>query len=111
MVEYPTDLQLTDDLDIRLDQSNDLATQGGIRQLEQSLALDALEITIDFVGEQLNGTQLGLLESQVEQAINEDEQIADVRSIDIESFDPNIGRVEIAIQTTQNENFTIEADV
>jgi hypothetical protein len=107
-MEYPTDLLLTEDKDIRLDATNDIATIGGRRQLEQSVALDVLDPLEEFIGGKLTGRNLGLLEERIRESLNADEQVEDVYSADVREYDRGSSTVIADIHVIDNDDFTLE---
>jgi mannose/fructose/N-acetylgalactosamine-specific phosphotransferase system component IIB len=106
-MEYPTDLLLTEDLDISIDAANDIATISGQQQLEQSVALDVMDETINFVGDRLTGEKIGLLEERIRQSLAADEQIADVRSVNIVEYNQESGTITADVLVVDDEDFTI----
>lgn len=108
MVEYPTDLDINENKDIHLDASNDLTLTSGIEQLQQSVALDVLNDLEDFLGGRLNGRNLGRLETAIRLSLESDPQVGDVRTVTVESFNRETGRVAIDVTLTQNEDFSLE---
>ena len=111
MVEYPTDLDINENKDIHLDASNDLTLTSGIEQLQQSVALDVLDELQELVGGRLNGENLGRIEVAARQSLERDVQVGDVRTVTVESFDRQAGRVEIDVTLTQNEDFTLGVEI
>lgn len=107
-MEYPTDLLLTEDLDIRLDAANDIATISGEQQLEQSVALDVMDETKNFVGGRLTGENLGLLEERIRESLAQDEQVADVQTVNIVEYNQESGQITANILVIDDEDFTIE---
>lgn len=108
MVEYPTDLDLDNSKDIHLDAGNDLTLTSGIAQLQQSVALDVLNNVDDFISGQLSGENLGRLETSIRQSLERDPQVGDVRTVTIDSFDRQTGRISVDVTLTKNEDFTLE---
>jgi hypothetical protein len=106
-MEYPVDLLLTEELDIRLDASNDLATISGEQQLEQSVALDVLDETQNFVGGRLTGENIGLLEERMRESLSEDEQIADVQTVNIIEYNQESGQITAEVLVIDDEDFNI----
>lgn len=107
-MEYPTDILLTEDMDIRLDAANDLATISGIQQLEQSVALDVLDVLQQFVGNRLTGQNVGLLEEQVTSALQRDEQLSEVQTVNVRTYNEESGVVEAEVHVVGDDNFTLE---
>lgn len=107
MVEYPTDLDLNSGKDIHLDRSNDLATTSGIEQLQQSVAIDVMDELQDFVAGRLTGENIGLLEEQIRQGLNDDPQLSEVRRVTVQQFNRNTDTVEIDIDVVGDDDFTI----
>lgn len=107
-IETPTDLDINKQKDIHLDSANDLATTSGVAQIEQSVGLDVLDITQDFVGEHFNGEQIGRLEDGIRRSLQQDEQVLTVRQVEISAYNPSTGKVEVDIFTVDDPDFTIE---
>lgn len=107
-MEYPTDLLLTEDMDIRLDASNDLATISGQRQLEQSVVLDVFDVLQDFVGERLTGQAVGRLEERVMDALQRDEQLSEIQTVDLREYNKESGTVTMYITVVGDEDFSLE---
>lgn len=110
MADYPTDLDLNSDKDIHIDAANDLATVSGIRQLTQSVAIDAMDEIQDFIGGRVTGKNVGLLEERLRQGLNDDPQLSEVRSVNLTEYDKQAGTITIEILTIENEDFTLEVD-
>jgi hypothetical protein len=106
-MEYPVDLLLTEELDIRLDASNDLATISGKQQLEQSVALDVLDETQNFVGGRLTGENIGLLEERMRESLSADEQVADVQTVNIIEYNQESGQITAEVLVIDDEDFNI----
>jgi hypothetical protein len=106
--EYPTDLALNEDMDIYLDGANDLATISGVDQLEQSVALDVRDVTLQFVGEPITGPAIGLLEERVQRALARDEQLSQVKNVVVQEYDRREDTIRIDILVIDDEDFTIE---
>jgi hypothetical protein len=110
-MHYPIDLHLNDDLDIHLDGGNDLATVSDRRQLEQSTALDVLNALREFVGNPVTGRTIGLLEERVRQALNADEQLSTVTNVSVEEYQPDSGRVTLAVSVVEDDDFELDLTV
>lgn len=108
MVEYPTDLDLNSDKDIHLNGANDLALTSGVAQLEQSVAIDVMDVLDDFIGGRVTGTNIGLLEERVRQALNDDPQLDEVRSVEIVEYDRRTDEVMMEVLTIKDDDFTLE---
>lgn len=110
MVEYPTDLDLNQQKDIHLDGANDLATTSGVQQLEQSVGIDVMDELKDFVAGRLTGPNIGRLEERIRKGLDDDPQIASVRSVDLEVFDRQSNTVEITVHTVENKDFSLQVE-
>lgn len=108
MVDYPTDLDLDDSKDIHLDGANDLATVSGVDQLSQSVAIDVMDEIQDFIGGRVTGKNIGLLEERIRQGLNDDPQLSEVQSVNIEEYDRRDNSITMEIVTIKNADFTIE---
>lgn len=107
MVDYPTDLDLESDKDIHLDGANDLALVSGKAQLEQSVAIDVMDEIQAFIGGRVTGQNIGLLEEVLREALEDDPQLEDIRSINIEEYNRQTEKLTISIVTTENDEFTL----
>lgn len=107
-MEYPTDLALNDSLDIYLDGANDIATIGGVEQLEQSVAVDVLDVTRDFIGSEITGPEIGLLEERVQRSLNRDEQLSRVQTVSVREHDLQTNTIRMDVTVIDDEDFTIE---
>lgn len=107
MVEYPTDLAVTEDLDLYIDGSNDLATISGLGQLQQSVALDVLDVTREFVGGRLTGRNVGLLEERVQRSLERDEQLSQVKTVNVVEYDRSDESVTMEVLVIDDEDFEI----
>jgi len=103
-----TDLLIDEDLDIVIDTTNDLGTVSGIQQLEQSVAIDVLDVTRQFVGSRLTGSQVGLLEERVLRSLEDDEQVGEVLDVVVSQYDEAAQSVTMEIIVLEDENFEIE---
>lgn len=110
-MHYPIDLHLNENLDIHLDGGNDLATASDRRQLEQSTALDVLNVLHEFVGNPVTGRTIGLLEERVRQALNADEQLSTVTNVSVEEYRPDEGRVSVAVNAVEDDDFELDLTV
>lgn len=104
----PTDLDLNSDKDIHLDSANDLATTSGQAQVEQSVGLDVLNVIRDFIGNKLNGTQVGLLEERARESLQSDEQVGQVQEVNLVEFDRRDNSIKLEIIVIEDSNFTLE---
>lgn len=111
MVEYLQDIEVTEDKDVRVDSSNDLALVSGADNLEQSVALSVLDVTSELVGEGLRGEQLAILEQRVEQALRGDPHVGSIQRIRVERFDAESGTVTIEATVRDNDDFTVDLTV
>lgn len=110
MVEYPTDFDLNEDKDTHLDGANDLALTSGVEQLQQSVGIDVMDELRDIVGGRLTGQNIGKLEERISRALNEDPQLASVRSVTLETYNRDTSTVEITAHVVQNDDFTLEIE-
>ena len=107
-MEYPTDIRLNENKDIYIDAAGDIATIGGFEQLQQSVALDALDVLIDFIGSGITGRNVGLLEERVTRALADDEQVGEVRTVNVTEYNQESGIVRVEVELVENEDFTLE---
>jgi len=103
-----TDLLIDEQLDTVIDTTNDLGTVSGIQQLEQSVAIDVLDVTRQFVGSRLSGEQVGLLEERVLRSLQTDEQVGEVLDVVVSEYDKGSQTVTMEIIVLEEENFEIE---
>jgi len=103
-----TDLLIDEELDTVIDTTNDLGTVSGIQQLEQSVAIDVLDVTRRFVGSSLTGEQVGLLEERVLRSLEDDEQVGEVLDVVVSQYDRETQTVTMEIIVLEDENFEIE---
>ena len=103
-----TDLLIDEELDIVIDTTNDLGTVSGIQQLEQSVAIDVLDVTRQFVGSRLTGSQIGLLEERVLRSLEDDEQVGEVLDVVVSQYNEAAQSVTMEIIVLEDENFEIE---
>jgi hypothetical protein len=108
MAERPRDIALNDDADVFLDDANDLALVAGDAQLEQSIAIDVLDVTQQFVGDRISAQTIGLLEQRIREGLEEDPQVGIIRDVSVESFDKRDRTVTVDVSLAENPNFTIE---
>lgn len=104
----PVDLKINNDLDTVIDTTNDLGTISSIQQLEQSVAIDVLDVTSQFIGSKLTGEQVGLLEERVLRSIQKDEQIGQVLDVVVSEYDKGSQSVTMEIVVLEDDNFEIE---
>jgi len=103
-----TDLLIDEQLDTVIDTTNDLGTVRGIQQLEQSVAIDVLDVTRQFVGSSLTGEQVGLLEERVLRSLEDDEQVGEVIDVVVSQYDEAAQSVTMEIIVLEDESFSIE---
>lgn len=108
MAERPRDIALNEDGDVYLDDVNDLALVSGRAQLQQSIAIDVLDVTEQFVGRRVTAQSVGLLEQRILEALEEDPQVGTIREVTVEEFDRRNNSVTAQVTLLENENFTIE---
>lgn len=108
MAERPRDIALNEDADVYLDDVNDLALVSGNDQLQQSIAIDVLDVTQQFVGSKISAQSVGLLEQRILEALNEDPQVGTIRNVSVEEFDRRNNSVTVQVTLLENEDFTIE---
>lgn len=104
----PTDLDINQDKDVRLDGANDLALTSGQDQVEQSVGLDVLDVTRKFVGSEITGSSIGLLEERVKESLNSDEQVGEVLSVDVTEYDREANSVILDVTVLEAEDFSLE---
>jgi hypothetical protein len=103
MVDYLTDLDVTQALDIRKDASNDLATTSGVENLRQGIALTTMGVTRERIGNKATADQLGLLEERVESMLDDDPHVGDVLRVTTETFNRNQNVVTMQVTLTDGE--------
>jgi hypothetical protein len=108
MVDYPTDLDLNGDKDVHLDAGNDLALIGGLGQLQQSVAINVMDVTQQFIARPLTGSTVGKLEEKIRQAVANDPQAEDPTSVDVTTYDRTRQAVVATVTTDADETFEIE---
>lgn len=107
-MEYPTDLAVDSNLDLFLDGANDLATISGLEQLQQSVALDVLDITRQFVGSEITGPEIGRLEARVERSLQQDEQLQNVQSVNVTEHNRKTDTIVMKVFVVNDDDFTLE---
>lgn len=107
-MQYPTDLRLNESKDIYIDAAGDIATVGGFEQLQQSVALDALDALEDFIGDGITGRNVGLLEERVTRALTRDEQVGEVRTVNVTEYNQESNIVSVEVELVENDDFTLE---
>lgn len=108
MPEYLTDIHLNSDRDIHLDDANDLALVSGRSNLEQSVAIAVGDAIEQFIGGNMDGTTVAVLEERVRQALEDDPQVESVQSVSVEQFDKRTNSISLDVTVEENENFSIE---
>lgn len=107
-IETPVDLDVNQQKDIHLDSANDLATTSGVAQIQQSVGLDVLSVTDDFLGGPLTGETVGKLEENIRDSLATDEQVLDVTNVSITEFNQDLNTVEADIRVVDDPDFSIE---
>lgn len=110
MVDYLTDILLTEDKDVRLDGSNDLATVSEERNLRQGIALSTMDITSDIIGSRVTVEELGLLEERVREYLEDDPHVGAVQNVTTETYNRQSNRVTMRVALTEGE-FELPLDV
>lgn len=108
MAERPRDIAIGTDQDIFLDDTNDLALVSGDAQLEQSIAIDVLDVTEQFVGSSITAQSIGLLEQRIREALNDDPQVGTVRDVNVSEYDKRTNSITAEVSLSEDEDFTIE---
>jgi len=108
MAERPRDIAIGTDQDIFLDDTNDLALVSGDAQLEQSIAIDVLDVTEQFVGSAITAQSIGLLEQRIREALNDDPQVGTVRDVNVSEYDKRTRAITADVSLSEDEDFTIE---
>lgn len=110
MVDYLTDLDVTQELDVHTDDANDLATTSGVDNLRQGISLTTMSVTRDRIGNKATADQLGLLEERVESMLDNDPHVGDVLSVTTQTF--NRKRNVITMQVTLTDGkFTLPVNI
>lgn len=108
MAERPRDIAIDSGKDIFLNDANDLALVSGREQLQQSIAIDVLDVTRDFVGSSITAQSIGLLEQRILEALEDDPQVGVIRDVSIMEFDKRTNTVTVEVSLAENDDFTIE---
>lgn len=108
MADYLTDLDLNSDSDVYTDDANDLALVSGRSNLEQSIEISAGDAIEEFVGGNIDGTTIALLEERLKKALNNDPQVNSVDSVELTEFDRRTNTVSIDVSVTEDKDFTLE---
>lgn len=108
--EYPTDLKIDTSRNVFLDATGDLATVTGDRGLEQSVAIHIGNATKRLIGASLTRTNLGLLEEEIREALNNDPQIEEIISVTVSEFDRRDNTVTVEATSVENHNYSFEVD-
>lgn len=108
MAERPRDIAINEDKEVYLDDVNDLAIVSGDDQLEQSIAIDVMDVTQRFAGRRVTAQSIGLLEQRILEALEEDPQVGTIRMVSVEEFDKRNDTVTVAVSLLEDEDFTIE---
>lgn len=108
MPDYLQDISLNSGKDIHLDDANDLALVSGRDNLEQSVAIAAGDAIERFVGGNIDGTTVALLEERIRQALDADPQVESVQSVTVEQFDKRNNSISLDVTVEENENFSIQ---
>jgi len=102
-----TDLSLNEYKDIHLNDANDLAVVTGQDQLEQSTAIDVLDVLTDFVGSNVSGEQIGQLETAIQSALEDDPQVTSVQNVSVSTFNTDTGEVAVDVSVLGDNDFTL----
>lgn len=108
MPDYLQDLDLNSDGDIHTDDGNDLALTSGLDNLEQSININAGNAVEDFIGGNVNGTKIAILEERLTNALDADPQVSSVQDVSLEQFDKQTNSLSLDVLVEENENFTLE---
>jgi hypothetical protein len=103
----PTDIELSQDKDVFLDDGNDLALVSGQTQLQQSVAIDVFDELQDFVGGRLTGQRIGLLEERIRNGLNDDPQVGEVVQVNVTEYNRSTSTVDIEVQVADDEDFEL----
>jgi hypothetical protein len=59
----------------------------------------------------VTGRTIGLLEERVRQSLNSDEQLSTVTNVAVEEYQPDSGRVTLAVSVVENDDFELDLTV
>lgn len=102
------DLQLNTDRQVHLDDTGDLDQTSGVETVKQSAMLNAGQFLRPLVGEPITAQRIGHAESKIKQTLQNDPQIASVRSVRISAIDKDTNSVTIDVHTDVEHEFVIE---
>lgn len=105
-----TDVAVDENLDIFIDDTNDIGVVTGSEQLEQSVALDILDVTRDFVGRRLSANNVGILEERIRQSLESDEQLGPIESVVVEEYNRQNNTIVSTVRTRANNEFELEVN-
>lgn len=108
MPQYLQDLDLNSDRDVHTDDANDLALTSGRENLEQSVSIGAGDAIDQFIGSNIDGTTIALLEENLREALDADPQVSVVQSVDVEKFDRRDNSISVAVSVDEDEDFLLE---
>jgi hypothetical protein len=102
------DLDIDQNKDIHTDDTNDLAIVRGKARINQSVSISVMDETQDFVGSNLTGTQVALLENAIEDALAADNDVETVTDVSITEFNRDTNTVFADVIVNQTEQFSVE---
>jgi hypothetical protein len=102
-----TDIALSQDKDIHLDDGNDLALVSGQQQLQQSVAIDVFDELQDFVAGRITGQEVGLLEERIRVGLNEDPQVGEIVRVNVTEYNQTSSTIDVEVQVADNEDFEL----
>lgn len=108
MADYPTDLELNRDKDIHLDDANDLSTVSGQSNMEQSTAISVGGSIREFVGEELSGVNIALLEERILNSLESNPMVDSIGDITVVEYDRRTDSIKIDVEVQGDDNFQME---
>lgn len=102
-----TDIAIDGDREVFIGGDGDLETVSGLDAVEQSVGIGASSAVRTLVGEPLRGATYARVQQRLEDALERDPQIDDVRRVEVTTVDKSAGTVTAEVFTSYDQSFEI----
>lgn len=96
--DYGAGIELTQDLDLKVDSTGDISSVDGVDELEKDLAFQLIRVFTDEVGGLLSPKDKSRARRLARVTINQDPRVQDVRSVDVERESKNTVTIDADVR-------------
>ncbi len=96
--DYGAGIELTQDLDLKVDSTGDISSVDGIDELEKDLAFRLFRVFTNQVGELFSAKDKSRARRSARVTINRDPRVQDVISVDVERVSEDTVRIDADVR-------------